>query len=438
MKPYRDNLPLHINDEDAFFDAELSDSDEEEYKRLVVQASPTRKRRRCSCLGRCWAELTELVVVALVFLLLIKVTLTQHRHPEENLQPEDVTLTKELPPVEHVRDSLARCSRERHDCYMHVVSHKAGLCAQLIGLFAHKVYFAQAHNRTQFTVDQTRYHYYPTRDGQPFLAGYFTPHFPIMTDKADYKAVDPLLPADLTLRDWYKQSREERNASVSVTSAALVPADIFQYRSDIHSFYGGWSKSDALYYLLVPEMCLHLQFNDQARRDIQSIQQRHGLPYDFDAQPSVTFHVRRTDKLIKESPLYPASDYVDKLINETGMEKVRQLKYCFLATDDHNTVIPELQKALAMHGITCALHFSRPDHALQEDPGAVGVRYEADNALIFMSEMDMMIRATYFVGTFSSNVGEVVAVLRACADRSLVHEHYARSYAVDQDMWWYR
>ena len=290
MKPYRDNLPLHINDEDAFFDAELSDSDEEEYKRLVVQASPTRKRRRCSCLGRCWAELTELVVVALVFLLLIKVTLTQHRHPEDNLQPEDVTLTKELPPVEHVRDSLARCSRERHDCYMHVVSHKAGLCAQLIGLFAHKVYFAQAHNRTQFTVDQTRYHYYPTRDGQPFLAGYFTPQFPIMTDKADYKAVDPLLPADLTLRDWYKQSREERNASVSVTSAALVPADIFQYRSDIHSFYGGWSKSDALYYLLVPEMCLHLQFNDQSRRDIQSIQQRPFASVKFLCSLGISWH----------------------------------------------------------------------------------------------------------------------------------------------------
>ena len=63
-------------------------------------------------------------------------------------------------------------------------------------------------------------------------------------------------------------------------------------------------------------------------------------------------------------------------------------------------------------------------------------RYQADATLVFLMELSMLVEATYFVGTFNSNVGELAAVLRACPGSGhSAQAHFAQSYGVDQEDW---
>jgi hypothetical protein len=54
--------------------------------------------------------------------------------------------------------------------------------------------------------------------------------------------------------------------------------------------------------------------------------------------------------------------------------------------------------------------------------------------LQFFTEISYMINATYFVGTFDSNVGGMVGVLRACKGDKPV-KTFANSFGVDSDTW---
>jgi hypothetical protein len=60
------------------------------------------------------------------------------------------------------------------------------------------------------------------------------------------------------------------------------------------------------------------------------------------------------------------------------------------------------------------------------------------NGLVFMTELSVLMETSYFIGTFNSNVGGLTTVLRACPERH--HDpthHYANSYGVDTEDWYF-
>ena len=285
------------------------------------------------------------------------------------------------------------------------------------------------------------------------MEGFFTPRFPWFRHPDQRWMVDSILPeGHWTLQEWYSFNITERSrwGAQSLASYDVVVADVHTLHNPIVQYYkrlpGGHARN--LYPLMVNFMCPNLQFNPTATAAIMERRRQYGVPERL-ASPSIAFHIRRTDKLWIESPLYPAEDYVKKALQMAGGQSDDPVTYfqsCFLATDDVN-VIDELSLALEEANMTCTLHtLASTEHLAQNITlDTYDRRYDANGALSFMAELDMLIRATYFVGTFNSNVATLVAVLRACPenrrDRLSVDgdlDHFARSYGVDGDEWYLR
>ena len=134
--------------------------------------------------------------------------------------------------------------------------------------------------------------------------------------------------------------------------------------------------------------------------------------------------------------------YVSKLLQVVPtIEQRSKIQHCYVATDTPQT-IQELQDELETvgrpNGISCTVHHL---------PKAIG--YESDRSthdtFHFLSEIKLLIDSTYFIGTYSSNVGYVTSLYRGCERRSegeldITHiasklNHYYHSYGVDQDEW---
>ena len=136
-------------------------------------------------------------------------------------------------------------------------------------------------------------------------------------------------------------------------------------------------------------------------------------------------------RFIKESRLYTAKEYVDKLVSVLQANNVQlsNVDVCFVATDDAS-VVPEMQSALEATQLSCRLVYTPTANITGK-----GDRYRPNSTLIFLAELSMLVEATYFVGTFNSNVGELAAVLRACPGGYPAENHFAQSYGVDQEDW---
>ena len=150
---------------------------------------------------------------------------------------------------------------------------------------------------------------------------------------------------------------------------------------------------------------------------------------------SVAFHIRRTDKLKHESPLFPATDYVQKLLEVLEEESIpaETVEVCYLATDDPSVHF-EMADALQDGGLSCRLVFTGEN----DNHGSTKERYSVEAGLEFMAEFSVMLETTFFIGTFNSNVGTLAAALRGCPGFHDPTKHYARSYGVDQDRWYIR
>lgn len=82
-------------------------------------------------------------------------------------------------------------------------------------------------------------------------------------------------------------------------------------------------------------------------------------------------------------------------------------------------------------------HIECEIQSLPADGGAAKVGSERDSflsSLTFLTEVSMMVEATYFVGTFNSNVATMATVLRGCPERGHDQEHYYHSYGVDSEI----
>jgi len=369
-----------------------------------------------------------------------------------------------------LKQQLESCRADHNQkCFMFSMKD-SGLGSQLINLFVNQIYLQQVYGYTTMLVDCMAYEGYQRPDGEPVLTGYFTvPDLAVLNYESELdEYVIPLLPAGFDLPAYDTLDYKARESHVykdlvvqpdaTTTDADLVVVSHLMFHTEARNWVknSGFGGYKALYRALVERMCPQLQFNSAAQQDMLEL--RHGqypdLPDDLRApatkEVSVAFHVRRTDKLTSgESEMFHSSQYIHQAVQALELDHIalEQVTICFLATDD-NAVHAEMQQALTEAGLTCRLVFTPPSKmttAKQNDtaaaalnPGALEKRYETDAAMVFLTEFGILLEATYFVGTFGSNVGSLAAVLRACPGGYDGNKNYAQTYGVDRPKWYFR
>lgn len=349
----------------------------------------------------------------------------------------------------------------------------SGLASQLMNAFVNQLYVRDVWHRDIFIIDETNFNsgkHYEAKHASPnhptnrttfgIMTAYFTPTTlaVLAVPEVDRPLVNQTLQQStsptVSLEDWYELDYQAQSdyATLGFTDESpLWLANFHTFQSTagqlawIHPNGDDSSQTDwwRLYKALVDAMCPNLQFNDITWQAIQTRRNLYDFPVNFYGNPqngeyTVGFHVRRTDKLKHESKLYPASDYVKKLLQSLPLNVPQSsITQCFLATDDY-AVVQEMQQALDKWGLRCQLHYT-PTSAFIKDmhPGSPKQRFKAKATEIFLTEVSMLMEATFFVGTFNSNVGGLVAVLRACPIRQAYKQaghdgsdHFARSYGV--------
>lgn len=150
---------------------------------------------------------------------------------------------------------------------------------------------------------------------------------------------------------------------------------------------------------------------------------------------SVAFHIRRGDKLIKESRAFSPQEYINALTAGISPTEKAAIQHCYVATDDYR-VVDELAIALRSASIACPIV-----HTL------AGKDYDTNrnghHALQLFVDLKMLVDATFFVGSISSSIGRMVSLWRGCrtrpqrcwANRANKFHHYYRSYYVDAEDW---
>jgi hypothetical protein len=300
---------------------------------------------------------------------------------------------------------------------------RSGLCSQLMNLFAQAIYYEETESRT-ITADESTYEY-RLNASVGVLTGFFSPGFPVFDSDAQQQAwLQTSMPNDFNYTEW-KQSEngywKESNKSMPILVTRIISARrLVAEKYDV--------ESTEFYEKMVQKACPHLQFNEKARRRLTEYKLSHGVP-EFDADlPSVAFHVRRGDKLRRESRKYSGFVYVKKLLAVAANVTFQS---CFVASDSYIAFL-EIRHALRRLNMTCGLY-------TLTQPSQDGFNWETvtnPDMVQFMSELEVMTKATYFVGTFNSNVGALTSVLRGCHGRSSIH--YGNSYGVDTNRWFFR
>jgi hypothetical protein len=232
------------------------------------------------------------------------------------------------------------------------------------------------------------------------LPGFFSPRFPVLDQEDLYALVE-------------RYSGNHENSTVWITETKT-------YRKEIQQIY---RQPEVLYKKMVHHACPHLMFNDETKGEIQQVRRDHGIDFDFGAQNlnSVAFHVRRTDKE-KEAKPTAASEYVDRLLKVfVSMDQIPVIHHCYVATDNV-TAVDEVKIELIRAGVLCTVYSIQTGVVNRAD------RHDFMNTLNLMAELSILQETKYFIGTFTSNIGDLVAVLRGCA-RS-VHTNFSHSYDV--------
>jgi hypothetical protein len=201
-----------------------------------------------------------------------------------------------------------------------------------------------------------------------------------------------------------------------------------------------------VFYLLSDYLCKSIQPNAATRVSIQELWNQASIPHPQQSQlqqqqqqqeapqeqqeqhatndtttststptsfTTVAFHIRRGDKVQFESRVYETTEYVQKLQQIVGQEEdlLARIRYCYVATDEDH-VVTDLQQSLTEAGISCTLH-------TLTQPGYVTTR-SADDFVLFLAQLELLLHTTYFIGTFNSNVGSLAALYRGCQ----YHHHH--------------
>lgn len=355
----------------------------------------------------------------------------------------------------------------RHFIY---VLDGSGFGSQIMNAVGQAVYFQETQGRSMI-VDESFYPYGRRfNDSRGLLSLYFTPQFPVIGSFSEFETmVEQLRPGTNYTGErehihWTERNVIEEAMDVSNASETLYVTGLWSLRDEIMEYYNlvlankqtilpVWmTGSKAFYEKMSDYMCPHFQFNEQTLEEIERHKIDNGVPVSLNGT-SVAFHIRRGDKIRAktfsggkirsfkdlfmwihssvrprgESRLFPADAYIKRFLKEAPRGAV--VDHCFVSSDDYRAV-EEMKKALKHRNVHCQVHSitteTEQGHGLGKNS-----RFMGDEALHFLSELSAMIGATYFVGTFNSNVGLFVAAMRGC--NATDRRHFAHSYGVDRE-----
>ena len=315
-------------------------------------------------------------------------------------------------------------------------------------LTLHMLQFAIFFQDTQgrhLVVDESKLTVYRRNHSVGAFTGFFNPTFPVLDTEGDLERVEQEMEArDSTifagkLTNW---SNVKSDSSPVLKIKMAHPygwAHFTESRKIVRDYYN--EKGEAvvvLFQRMSSLLCESLPLNHATQRETQTLLTNASIP-DFSSldaagqqdPPTIAFHIRRGDK-IREQAHSPARKYVDKLIEIIPNSDDRsRISKCFVATDDYKAVV-ELRVALRARSINCTLH-------TLTTPAAYSSARDTNDMILFLAEMKVLIDATYFIGTFGSNVGKLVPLYRGCdADFAYTadkYSHFFRSYGVDGEDW---
>lgn len=325
-----------------------------------------------------------------------------------------------------------------------------GAVSKTIAIFQH--YAATRMNRTMI-VDESRFAQYRVNQTHGLYGGSFRTKFPVLESVQDKPTVlqSARNASSSTLGPLEKLWIPSIQAS-DPTLILTIPMhaqpqwkNFFQIRRILLRYYTTteYSNNTIMFQAMMPFFC-QIQTNPETKARVDDILQQASIPSfhhkendnSVEKQVTVAFHIRRGDKIKRESRAFEASEYVSTLIAQVPSDVLTKIRQCYVATDEY-TVVAELEQELRKASIHCTLYtLARPQYDNNRN---------AAHAALFFADLQMLQSATYFIGSLNSNVGQVTALWRACrqqqepggAGASLHNQynHFAHTYGVDRDEW---
>ncbi|KAG7345700.1 GDP-fucose protein O-fucosyltransferase [Nitzschia inconspicua] len=363
-----------------------------------------------------------------------------------------------------------------------------GLGSVLLTFFMFCIYYEEHHDRRIAILDDTFSQTY-RKSKEVGLQGFLDFNFPVMNTPEEYQQVfqelNQVQMGHLTNEnDWVDHMWNKtttKDYPILRIRQFKDPRYFQDKRKEIFELYKYDGNNDPrMFERISQRICDNVSLNDEMLRDIHVILQNASIPdYAYSVQanfifehhndntnnttnnninpstpstppsssspslgPTVAFHVRRGDKVHgkrSESKLYLEEMYVDKMLQIPNIP-LQDIQHCYVATDEYNVTLG-LKESLLRRNITCQLHYLVPSN---RDKDNLSDRHNQDDTKMFFTEMYMLTQATYFVGTFNSNVGAFVAAFRRChwegeiGSMSDRYHHFFQSYGVDRENWFIR
>lgn len=331
----------------------------------------------------------------------------------------------------------------------------SGFGSQMINMLVNQFYF-ETFQKRKFLVDESYYSYRRSKE-EGVLTGFFSPTMPVLDQAENFNEFGQIwFPGGTINNTEYADLIGSYSIAGRIITdspnnkSKLIIRDLFsfgfQVRKDIFRLF---PNEDTLYLLLMQYACTSLKFNPKTLHDIKNHKEEHGIPIEWNAVDghTVGFHIRRSDKILRESRMYTADKYVEKMIYAVGgLKKAQtQISRCFV-TSDTNGAVEEMRATLNQYNMTCSL-FTMSDLSRRGTTKTLQSRISYDDTITFLSEISLLIDSTFFIGTMNSNVGVFVTLMRSCPaydrgekliDGNLKANHYFASYGVDRDSWMLR
>jgi Alpha-(1,6)-fucosyltransferase N- and catalytic domains len=336
-------------------------------------------------------------------------------------------------------------------------------------------------------LDQSHYEQYRPSPNQGLFSGFFDTDFPVLDDPqqkqriiaagnnvvavagesgtgtTETKTSDVFLPRDVRTVLTSRQITQ-----TPVITLSEIDEEPWRRTLDLYvhimDYFCHTYTAIKLYEKMIPFAC-NVRINDiTMKTKIIPLLQQYAIPTLVTTETtsteaamtatSVAFHIRRSDKVISgESKAYEVQEYVDRLAFTLSYDEMIKIEICFLATDDV-TVIDQVHTALLNSHINCTLHtLSDKDMKNHYTQAHQYKDRNGDHAVFVLADIHMLVSATYFVGTYSSNIGRIVSLWRGChydrhhnrnhnninrwigANVTNKFHHYFHSYGVDQEDW---
>lgn len=208
-----------------------------------------------------------------------------------------------------------------------VVLGFSGWGSQLLHLCAH-YWVAETQNRALYIDDSAYFYRWNTSLG--LLKGYLSVSKHTISNQADYYQQHLRTPANYA-RPYGKRPIYSPNTDLLLNKkkTLVIQADNKHFRATVKQMYTPKIAAQ-LYTKIAAIACDQLQFNARAQQTLDTLQQHYAIPNLTHTSrlvgTSVAFHIRRGDKLKRESLLYRASSYIEKytqVLRDLHIEKIQ-------------------------------------------------------------------------------------------------------------------